>query len=512
MAPHLSFLVSLPVELLISIIAFVRFPELDPTDDWPFNGYSSVSSLSMVNWQLRQICLPFLFETISINSRSRIEKFEANLALSSKLTKTLIIEECYDTTLSETPIRYLQDLKQLLYVELEGCSPAPAVLLRAILAHPTVRTVRVRALPDFESMQTDDLSKIILYYPSPDLAFSPGFDKFLNRGMKLTHLSLDVDGTPREYQLISKLLPGIQSITVFLYDDPMIILPLQLFNTLSSTQSTLTELQLDFDCGLGGSLAPDLTYHIMPFISSCIKESHWQDLLQLVTIDRVLLVRRKGQSSHEWYVEGLNAQTTISLIEALTLVASSCPELKVLNFSLKVWNFSLNPDVDFRATDHIDDVVTVLKQFPSLKELCLCNVLERLDFGPTTYLPPLRDVDRTDALDILLAHAETAILQYASQVARAVRTLVTLTVWEFGYEGPWLENWNRWNLKGSLHVANSNRDISGKLFRSTSPSRDLGHHKIEEMFTSNCHSVIRLQYRYICYKAVEALQYIVVEY
>ncbi|KAJ3816176.1 hypothetical protein F5880DRAFT_1619669 [Lentinula raphanica] len=184
---------SLPNELLHSIIEYIAYkPKLPNSDTSSLVKRASpeLLALSIANWQLRQACLPFLFANLMIRHAEDARKLVDNLPLFSRLTKFLAIgnnialTEMGDQLLS----RLLPQLEKLCHVELQDCYDRIA-LLRAILAQPTVTSVLVYELPD-ESICNDNLSKVIFDREDSDKVFSPAFEQYLNKGMRIGCLDI----------------------------------------------------------------------------------------------------------------------------------------------------------------------------------------------------------------------------------------------------------------------------------------------------------------------------------
>ncbi|KAJ3818052.1 hypothetical protein F5880DRAFT_1617710 [Lentinula raphanica] len=151
---------------------------------------------------------------------------------------------------------------------------------------------------------------------------------------------------------------------------------------------------------------------------------------------------------------GLTLQTTsesTSLIEILALVASSFPKLETFTLNLE----------SHKATYHVNNLAAVFRQFLSLRTLSLYEVYKRLTFGSDDFPPLVRQVHLTNSVKVKLARAETGLLWFSSQVAKAARTLDAIYIDETVIK--WNLGQDEWHVKGWLHVMNGDRDIDGSL-------------------------------------------------
>ncbi|KAJ3835387.1 hypothetical protein F5878DRAFT_692857 [Lentinula raphanica] len=443
---------SLPNELLYSIVEYIAYtPKLpDSRSESPFKCASpELLAFSVANWQLRQVSLPFLFANIKIRDVVEVHQLEKCSALFVKFTKVLVIKplpQLGDQTIS----KILPQLKKLSEVELPDCRNRTE-LLRSILAHPTVTSVVVDELPE-ESMCNDDLSKVALpRRKSYRAMILPEYQKYFDRGMRILRLQLS-EGDSIITQFESINIPGLKEIRIFIhgYGDKI-----SWAHVLSSNHPTLNELWLL------GRARRYLKHVVPPVLSPFMKESQQEKLHSCFIVRRVGLRRTNGSSYSppEWYVMGLSLETTpgsTSIIEILTLVASSFPKLEVLTLGLN----------QHEEMYDIDDLASVLARFSSLRILYLDEVFARLKFGPEfqTLMPLVQQFDTPDVFDEMRARAESGLLLFASHLAKQVRTLDSIHMSDTGYG--YDNSGNRvgsWFLTKWLHVLNGNRDISELL-------------------------------------------------
>ncbi|KAJ3834731.1 hypothetical protein F5878DRAFT_343931 [Lentinula raphanica] len=441
----------LPNELLHTITEYVAYAPNLP-ESW-FTSFESLSksaspnllALSVVDWRLRRICLPFLFANITLKNDEHAKQLENNLALCSRFTDTLVIGRLPALTeIGETIIsRLLPQMERLVNVELPECEDRTN-LLKALLAHPTVALVLVDQTPSM-AMCNHDLSKVTLDLTTSAMAFSLICHKYLDWGMRIKRVILD---RPVGNQLEFQKVPGLKSIEVSMHFVPISILS-SCLSPFLSTHPTLNELRLFY------LHRPFFTHDAPPFLSPLIKDYQRQGLHDCFMITELRLSRIKsaGQSSQEWHVMELALDVKSSLTEKLPLVASSFPKLEVLH---------LNLQYDKGMYD-INDLSSALGCFSSLSIVYPQNFRGRLTFKPSIARLML-SIQRDSTLDEMEARARTELFTFASCLVKQVRTLDSVYIDEQGIE---LDNFTHptgeWFLEGWLNVINSNRELGGSL-------------------------------------------------
>ncbi|KAJ3726793.1 hypothetical protein C8R42DRAFT_707652 [Lentinula raphanica] len=440
----------LPNEILYYIAEYIAYTPILP--DWPGSSIKSTSlfqrpspellALSVVDWRLRELCLPILFAKIEIEDQGHVERLKTHLALFSKFIKVLYIN-------SYSALHGIRDeiprLKQLFHVELRTCHVEPD-LLTTVLAHPTVTSVLVHDLPD-ESMCEVDLSKVILS-SRIGWEFCPTFQKYLNQGMRLRHLQVLLKPDSLDKQISCKGFPGLTEITIRIdTTGPFIFSWLPV---LSSSHPTLNEIWLSDNYS-------HFVNHTPPFLASFIEKYHQRNLRNSYAIQHVGLCRA-GQSSQEWHVMGLALRATLgttSLIKMLKLIISSFPKLESL---------ALNLDGHL-VKYKINEIASQLIQLSSLRAVYLEGFYERLFFKSRDKkrMSLTQGVQDTDTLE---GRVEHGLLLMASHLAKRVKTLDFIWIFDAGrisyYESDSIHS-SYWRLIGWLHVLNSNRDVGGKL-------------------------------------------------
>ncbi|KAJ3766567.1 hypothetical protein FB446DRAFT_757666 [Lentinula raphanica] len=452
---------ALPNELLHSIIEYVAYTPGFP--DYSASLFKRASpelvALSVAACRLRRVCMPFIFANIELRHLTDVENLEKDLELLSRFTKVLVLDNFHAgvhderTRADEILVRILPQLRQLFYVELLADCQDRTVLFRAILGHPNVTSVLVHQLPG-ESLCDTDLSKVMLERQYSIRTFSSQCEKYFNRGMRLLCLELRNFDLQDHNQYRSQNFPsGLIKIQL---SQPLEGMTSSLYLALSillSTHATLNELQLLFDPGYY------LTHDTPRFISSFIEEFRRQDLQRAFRMEQVSFCRTEGESSQNWYIMGLTLKMleNVDTLEMFKIVASSFPRLRRLTL-----RFDYHKS---RHTYRVSDLATALAQFSSLRILSIYEVLERLDFGSNIFLPPVRQVDSTDALDALLARAETGLLWYASLVAKEAKSLESIFICDRVRASRFEGFGKNCYFRGWLHVVNANRDVGGILER-----------------------------------------------
>ncbi|KAJ3768293.1 hypothetical protein FB446DRAFT_792416 [Lentinula raphanica] len=302
---------SLPNELLHSIIEYIAYTPIQPHS---MRGLPSKTlfkcastellTLSVTDWRLRRVCLPFLFAHIKIRHKADTKKLNNEgegkefLALFTRFTKVLVIsgsatQKHSRTERDDTIVQILPRLKRLFQIEVQGVH-CRTDLLRTILAHPTATSVLLHELPgsDILTHKYHDLSKVIIHHEklSSIPTFCPHFEECLNRGMRLANLEIC---HPEKLGTQFRTVPGLEKLHLYMPFHPVS------FSWMSNLASTCPLLEIWLiDMG-----THYFSHHTPPFISSLVEDSLTQNLKDLLKITRIGLRRR--QSSQEWHVIGI---------------------------------------------------------------------------------------------------------------------------------------------------------------------------------------------------------------
>lgn len=344
-------LMLLPEELLDIVVSYLAYrlePQLSqPPELRPERVTSDILSLSLVNRQLRRICLPFLFLHIKNfeDAKQLGEQCSLKLLLveSAKYVllcclcsmvlianpRTLILDSFQSRSEEGHKIlcQSLPHIKHLSYVDITG-SEITAALLSALCEHPSVSTILVRSTHDLPKGSTAlDLSKVVIKGSG---LINPG-DTFLvpwlERGAKVSQLLI------RKPELLTddfglRSFSGLSELDLLLGDIPVMVSWLPQF---SSAHPYLKKIRFidDYKHYFG--------HNTLPFISSFIEEVCNKQLCDAYSITRLAISRTTLSStsvvsSQEWRVTGVTIVIKSSLIEILSLLHSSFPEIQTLEF------------------------------------------------------------------------------------------------------------------------------------------------------------------------------------
>ncbi|KAJ3845425.1 hypothetical protein F5878DRAFT_207207 [Lentinula raphanica] len=440
----------LPNELLHSIVEYIAYAPLLPKSPFQPNLYHTfpfkyasreLLALSVANWHLRRVCLPFLFAYIKIRDEEDATKLQKYLGLLSEFTTFLFIGDALTMKGDEAISENLPQLKQLSHVELEPSSDCGrTVLLRTSLAHPNVTSVLVHDVPD-GSIWDEDLSKLILQW----MPWDPYIRKCLERGMKLMYLDFYYSFDIQLFQ--NEKFCGLKEIRISISD------AVSSLSMLLSAIPTLDKLWLTDDYG----------YHFGAHTSLCMTSSisktfQWQSLSDFGMIQRIGLC----QCSQEWTVNEITTSirtfdASRSLPATLISVASAFPKTEKLNLHLPLRLPQTSENLN------VKNFASVFAPFSSLRRLSLCGIYNQLVFTSNKSLPP---IPRIDSNALRLLEPEIVVLWYPAWVAKEVRSLDAIYINEEGWHQLEYSSARKfWSLKGWLHVVNGNRDIGGTLRR-----------------------------------------------
>ncbi|KAJ3845398.1 hypothetical protein F5878DRAFT_719964 [Lentinula raphanica] len=301
-------------------------------------------------------------------------------------------------------------------------------------------------------MCDDDMSKIISHYQTASHAFTPRFQMYLNRGMRLACIELSSFELLNSVQSNISVFNRLKEIRVYMARTNLIRSSNSWRFVLSSIHPTVNEFWLLH-------YAPNCFAHqITPCFSSFLEELKRQDLEKFFLVNQVGLCRALGQSPQEWHVMGLALKTILrstSLLEILMLSTSSFPDLKTLTLDLTL----------LKTMYDIGEFASALARFSSLRILYLRNVFRQINFNfdSTNTMPSSQLAFSPDGLDVSKDHAEHQLLLLTSCLAKQVVTLDSIHIEEKGYEYDMLGSRKHWFLQGWLHVLNSKQEVGGTL-------------------------------------------------
>ncbi|KAF9048168.1 hypothetical protein BDP27DRAFT_690901 [Rhodocollybia butyracea] len=318
-------LTTLPEELLYPIVEYIAYKPRLPHERSKFRRVSfELRSLSVVDHQLRRICLPFLLANICIRTKigaERLQDFCSMSSLCPNFTKVLKLgrRSFRHGEMTEVTRKTLPSLKRLSTIDLEEFDAINVTFLKAILEHPIVSSVLVKRAGQhlLDSFLQLNMSKFVLY--SVDL--QPTLEAWLAQGTRL--LSLDVYGPEQlDEEFGLRKFEGIEVLNLFVDLRPVSFSWLPRF---SSIHPHLRQIWINNHARKG--------FPALSFLQSLVEESRKKGISEDYRITRVGLGRATSESQ-EWHVNGLTIAATSSTREILTLIASSFPALEVLGLDL----------------------------------------------------------------------------------------------------------------------------------------------------------------------------------
>ncbi|KAF5392028.1 hypothetical protein D9757_003274 [Collybiopsis confluens] len=437
----------LPNELLSSVTEYIADIITQPFLFCHFRPVPlDLISLSLVNWRWRQICLPFLFAKVKLNGRDAQEfkVFCERNPLCSELIKTIHphallpirrLKDCLEILQQTLPF-----LKHLSYIDISDMNPT-FKLLQAMLEHHTVATIR---MGNSTSLPTGclnlDMSKVVLSGAvldsvQPQLALN---EHFL-RGLKVVRVELRKvalldEGLHRIPELEEIELKGVNPV---LYPGLL---------DLMSTHPHLRKVSL-IDKAYHGNLTP-------PFVQSFLNEIEAQNFNNFFRIPQIVLSRHSGK---EWCITDLTiamTRTSHSLIQILSTVACFFPEIEIL---------SLDMEEVYKGAYAMDELVAVLRRFPSMRTLHLNRFTRQLGFEGTPRWKPLRPFTKNTIIEKLALDHEASVVWYISHLAKELRSLDAFHILDRGFLWKDVNIGPTWYLSGWLYVVNGRREVDNKL-------------------------------------------------
>ncbi|KAJ3758629.1 hypothetical protein EV360DRAFT_82898 [Lentinula raphanica] len=381
-------------------------------------------ALSVANWQLRRVFLPFLFARIKISHDDDAKELEKHFALFAKFIKTLVLGASGDLTQVGQQIisrKVLPQIKQPFDVEL-GDSFNRTDLLTNILAP----------------------SLSLRFWLMNSRMCLCAFKKYYDRGMRSKWISFDDAFRYNQLQILHSL--GLEVFEIFLGNGPV---PFPWLSRFLSTHPKLNEIWL-----IKMNRYPFFD-DAPPFLSSLVKIVQQQDLRYPSEIVNVGLRRPFGQCSQEWDVMELTLLPSHTIHEDLSLFACSFPTLEILTLDL---NYNL-------GTYDIGNLSSDLARFPSLRVVYFNDLLGQLPFQSEIekMMRPSQRFDTHTPHEIRV-RAERELLAFTSCLAKQVRTLDSAYIEDIGYgyddHGHHIQ---LWCFKGWLRVLNSDRVVGGSL-------------------------------------------------
>ncbi|KAJ7579787.1 hypothetical protein C8J56DRAFT_963589, partial [Mycena floridula] len=408
---------------------------------YPDSTYNHASrdivSLSLINRQLRRICLPFLFSFIACTSLEDIvnlqQKCLGNLAF-ARLVRTLQFNVKLKKSgpASEIILLLLPHLNGLLWLDLPGM-PINKALMVAINNHPTVKTA---VIWDVGELPPDVSLEKILLREAPTVN---SVRAAIERGMRVASLELDVSTIQNPSLLYSSLLPGLRDIS--LVDSPQTTRQLEEFCGFVANHPTLKSIDFYSEIAFLPSSGTITNEHISSFMETAAADS----LLTKIRITEVTMSSSGSSAGFEsWVVTGLDLlvlNSSESLVKALRLAGTMFSHLSRLSIERSA-----------ALTIHINDLISVTSEYlPCLQILAFSDIFPSLISTPSQ-VPMYAEV--TSSHDAAITYSRWIAWQFF----QASPSLVCI----YFDEDHDLDLPQPWTLKSSC---GARRDYTGVLIR-----------------------------------------------
>ncbi|KAJ3878080.1 hypothetical protein F5051DRAFT_503469 [Lentinula edodes] len=431
---------------------------------YPFNSLSSarckrVSSelvaLSVVNWQLRRISLPFLFAFVTLKHLEDVEGFLQTCLVNPTLGSTVrVIKLNVDFPSKdghEELCRLLPHLTRLACVDLQDFTSSIS-LLNTVNQHPSISAMIVDSLDNFldnlpPPLSSLDLSKVVVEcgYTS-----QPGLETSYARGLKVYQLIVPQPELLKE-EFGNSRFQGLHEISLVMNRHPILL------EWLPRLASTHPHLKNVIFVDMSNSKM-QYTSDTIPFILPFIEKSLQQGLDTTFNITRLVISRTQCGSlsaTMEWRVTELIMNVQSSLFMILSLAAPCFPYIHTLGVGILR-----------KIRYNVDELVAVLASFRSLRVLKPARLFKNLRSpDEKVHLPwkPFRHIDKIHRVRRLGARAEVRLYWYMSLILKGLPSLEAVYVEEEGYGNEKFRSQGYWSLQGWLSVGGATGEVTGSL-------------------------------------------------
>ncbi|KAJ7089824.1 hypothetical protein B0H15DRAFT_839400 [Mycena belliarum] len=425
-----SRLLCVPNELLYIIIDFLCEPNLVPPrceeERKSPTAYSirHIRPLSLVSHQLRSLCLAPLFASLEFASAKpkHLRALETKCIDDTKFAGLIRKLKLGKYVRSPSVLLSLLSCLQSLDWLDTSSRQVDADLLAAANRHPSLKTV---ALPDclFEllPLASMSLSKILILLVLSDCALtlqSPALHSLVSRVPRLARLVLR-DPTNIKNGPGALLVSGLEFLDIKISSWPTS--PMSWLPAFVDRHKSLEIIKFTGDqYGLSWTHNPDILFPLR-FIDALDRE----DLERVVALNTFSIYRNGRASIDAWQV--IELELTIEKpagLAALSIATSLAPRLSSLIFCM--------PPHDKRPV-HIDDLLSALACFPSLRRLDLRYVYPNLRWeGPAPWALPPSDMGQLVS-GCMVAHA--ALHWITSRIAERTSTLELVHLFDEGFDG-----------------------------------------------------------------------------
>ncbi|KAJ4464274.1 hypothetical protein C8R41DRAFT_927029 [Lentinula lateritia] len=447
----------LPEELLEMMIQDLAYAPA-----YPFNSLSSarckrVSSeliaLSVVNWQLRRISLPFLFAFVTLKHLEDVEGF----------LQTCLVNPTLGSTGSQAKRGLSEQGRARGTMQVTASSYSSSMCRPARLHFEYLTTQHCKSTPfDFGNdsrftrqlprqpaapLSSLDLSKVVVEcgYTS-----QPGLETSYARGLKVYQLIVPQPELLKE-EFGNSRFQGVHEISLVMNRHPIFL------EWLPRLASTHPHLKNVIFVDMSNSKM-QYTSDTIPFILPFIEKSLQQGLDTTFNITRLVISRTQCGSlsaTLEWRVTELIMNVQSSLFMILSLVASCFPYIHTLGVGILR-----------KIRYNVDELVAVLASFRSLRVLKPARLFKNLRSpDEKVHLPwkPFRHIDKIHRVRRLGARAEVRLYWYMSLVSKGLPSLEAVYVEEVGYGNEKFRSQGYWSLQGWLSIGGVTGDVTGSL-------------------------------------------------
>ncbi|KAJ6561139.1 hypothetical protein DFH09DRAFT_1160556 [Mycena vulgaris] len=439
-------LLLLPPELLLVILNgldedLLPHNGLLPSDLANFRSIRDLRSVSAVNRQLRQLCLPLLFNTVKCTNMKRLYELNTECRADPEFARLIRRLDLVGVGVRNLLSGLLPRLPALARLDLKGIDFDPHLLTMAN-SHPTLTTV---ALYDPVFLQaflsSPNLSKILVCKMVVDhhsRLESETLPAAIQLGAKFSHLIMKHEVNFDHDRINSLLLPGLEQLDLELCRHNR---PLETWlPNFAQRHTHLMTIKFVSSQGFYWRHLQDIPFAI-PFVEQSGTP------LRSFSIARVA----SWTSLKDWEVVQLGL-LGLSLglhgIAALKIAGALAPRLSALDLVMH-GTYAVVPI-------RIDDFAEPFSYLTSLQTLNLTNSYEHLHAGGRTpWISSQRDPLGTSAG----VTAHRAMLWYMARVAQQAPSLRLINITDAGHDGKGRFK-HPWTLRTSYRVRNNGvRDL-----------------------------------------------------
>ncbi|KIK69314.1 hypothetical protein GYMLUDRAFT_35391 [Collybiopsis luxurians FD-317 M1] len=443
----------LPEELLHLLAEYLAYnpdPVQREVPDIHFkHATAEIRAFSMVSRQLRRICLPFLFAYVRIKYFKGIRSFRDQVLSNAQFgdsIKTLTIGRIVDKEGCDIVRELLPRLKRLSWIHFYDIE-TDAALFTAIHNQKNIQTVVIDSLSNLPRVDSLQLSKVLLR--RFDILHPRHLEPLMSRGMQVAQLTSFYPYLLQEEFVIygSKKFNGLRELDLQMcLSDPITLSRLSEF---TSAHPLLRKIRFKDD-----AISYFNRNSSLPFTLRFMEQVRQQEeLSSAFDLTKVVISREPSAKGclREWVVTELKIVVKKSLDQILPIVRSSFPKLSVL--SLEFMGL---------LAYQIDDLINLIRTFPSLRAVGLWNSFAHLRFGKRKPWKRLRATINQNYKMPGAVMAEAGMLWYTTRIAQAIPSLHAFFVHE--REFPRVPGWqvNGW-FTVQVSPQDGSRSVVGRL-------------------------------------------------